>query len=217
MAFLAGLNDYLLKNYRHSTFEQAAGSEALYTLHLHGRAIFQGRITASSTYDVVVTASDNTRRELPKIQIKMLHPSEYTDQILSQITIDEAVQPAEPGPIVPVKQRNFIKNKSLYPLMRGQEALTVTLLEGEVVQGTIHSFSRYEITLTLPEQQQVVVMRHALLDVRDTQGCCFLKSCQQSQRDWTRSDLYIDPRPRSELRPGLKKVQIKRRRKIIIR
>jgi hypothetical protein len=63
----------------------------------------------------------------------------------------------------------------------------------------------------------VVILRHSLLDVRDTQGCCFLKSSQQTLRDWTKSKLYIDPRPRSQLRPGLKKTKIKRRQKIIIR
>ena len=101
--------------------------------------------------------------------------------------------------------------------MREQTPLTITLLEGEILQGSIQLFSRYEITLALQGGEQVVILRHAVHDIRNVQGCSFLKSAQQSLRDWTNSKLYIDPIPRSQLRPGLKKSKIKRRQKIIIR
>ena len=72
-------------------------------------------------------------------------------------------------------------------------------------------------TPPLKDGTQVVILRHAILDIRDEQDRCFLKASQQTLRDWTKSALYIDPRPRSQLRPGLKKSKIKRRKKIIIR
>jgi len=217
MAFLAGLNDYLLKNYRHSTFEEAAASGAPYCLHLHEHATLQGGIAVNDTYDVTVAVPDGTRHELPKTRVKMLYPAELADRVQAQIKIDAAIKARQLEPLVSVKQRHFIKNKTLFPLMRSQEVLLITLLEGEILKGLIHSFSRYEITLALKDGTQVVILRHAILDVRNKQGRCFLKSSQQTLRDWTRSDLYIDPRPRSELRPGLKKVKIKRRKKVIIR
>jgi len=217
MAFLAGLNDYLAKNYGHSTFEEAAGVATLYSLHLHGRTILQAKITANKTYAIVVTTPDGSQQELQKIQIKMLHPAEHTDEIQTQILIDESVQSQGLNPVVSARQRHHIKNKNLFPLMREQEPLIVTLLEGEILQGIIQSFSRYEITLGLQSGEQVVILRHALLDIHNKQRCCFLKSSQQSLRDWTKSGLYIDPIPRSQLRPGLKKTKIKRRQKIIIR
>ena len=217
MAFLAGLNDYLINKYPNATLDEAVVSQGLYCLHLHGGTIVQGSITANTTYDIEVTTPEGNRRELPKIQIKMLYPAEYAHRVQAHITIDEALQSQGLDPIVAVRQRNFIKNKTLFVLMREQEALSFTLLEGEILQGCIQSFSRYEITLSLNDQETVVVLRHAILDVRNKQGSCFLKASQQTLRDWTKSSLYIDPRPRSELRPGLKKSKIKRRRKVIIR
>ena len=217
MAFLAGLNDYLIKKYPNSALDEAVASQEPYCLHLHGGTTMQGSITANTTYDIEVTSPDGNRRKLPKIQIKILYPAEYAQPVQAHITIDEALQAQGLDPIVAVKQRNFIKNKTLFVLMREQEALSFTLLEGEILQGCIQSFSRYEITLSINEQETVVVFRHAIFDVRNKQGCCFLKASQQTLRDWTKSSLYIDPRPRSQLRPGLKKSKIKRRRKVIIR
>jgi sRNA-binding regulator protein Hfq len=217
MAFLAGLNDYLIKSYPNSALDEAVASQGLYCLHLHGGTSIQGNITANATYDIEITTPDGDRRDLPKIQIKMLYPAEYAQPVQAHITIDEALQTQGLGPIVAVKQRNFIKNKTLFVLMREQEEVSCTLLEGEILQGCIHSFSRYEITLRITEQETVVVLRHAILDIRNKQDRCFLKASQQTLRDWIKSSLYIDPRPRSQLRPGLKKSKIKRRRKVIIR
>lgn len=217
MAFLAGLNDYLLKNYRHSTFEEAASSGALYCLHLHGNTTVQGAVAENMPYDVVVSAVDGTRHELPKTSVKMLYPAELGERVQAHLKIDEDTQTRNLEPIVAPKLRHFIKNKSLFPLMRTQEVLLITLLEGEILRGILHSFSRYEITLALKDGTQVIILRHAILDVRNKQGRCFLKSSQQTLRDWTTSELYIDPRPRSQLRPGLKKTKIKRRKKVIIR
>lgn len=217
MAFLAGLNDYRIKNYPNSAIDEAVASQGLYCLHLHGGTSMQGSITANTTYDIEVTTPDGNKRDLPKIQIKLFYADEYAQPVRKHITIDEALQSRGLAPIAAIKQRNFIKNKTLFVLMREQEALSFTLLEGEILQGCIQSFSRYEITLRINEQATVVVLRHAILDVRNKQDRCFLKSSQQTLRDWTKSALYIDPRPRSQLRPGLKKSKIKRRRKVIIR
>ena len=124
MAFLAGLNDYLIKNYPNSAIDEAVASQGLYCLHLHGGTTMQGNITANTTYDIEVTTPDGNRRELPKIQIKMLYPAEYAQPVQAHITIDEALQTQGLDPIVAVKQRNFIKNKTLFVLMREQEALS---------------------------------------------------------------------------------------------
>jgi sRNA-binding regulator protein Hfq len=217
MAFLAGLTDYLLKNYRHSTFEEAAASGALYCLHVHGHTTVQGTVAENTSYDIVVRAADGTRHEMHKTAVKMLYPAEFEERVKVHLKFDADVQARNLEPIVSPKHRHFLKNKSLFPLMRTQEVLFITLLEGEILRGIIDSFSRYEISLALKDGTQVIILRHAILDVRNKQGRCFLKSSQQTLRDWTKSELYIDPRPRSQLRPGLKKTKIKRRKKVIIR
>jgi len=217
MAFLAGLNEYLAQHYAHSIFEEAAGQKVLYCLHLHEHRLLLAAIAENKTYDIIVTTPDGAQQELQKTLVKMLYPIKNNTEIQEQITLDESVQSLGLNPIISARQRNHIKNKNLFPLMREQEPLIITLLEGEILRGCIHSFSQYEIMLTLQNQEQVVILRHAVLDIRNIQKCCFLKSSQQTLRDWTKSGLYIDPIPRSQLRPGLKKTKIKRRQKIIIR
>ncbi len=66
MAFLAGLNDYLIKKYPNSALDEAVASQEPYCLHLHGGTIVQGSITANTTYDIEVTTSGRKQAETAK-------------------------------------------------------------------------------------------------------------------------------------------------------
>lgn len=79
-------------------------------------------------------------------------------------------------PIIFPKNRHYIKNKTLFPLMQQREVLFFTLLEGEIIRGVVLAFSRYDLTVGLKGGIPVVVLRHAVLDVRDKKGRCYLKS-----------------------------------------
>ena len=61
--------------------------------------------------------------------------------------------------------------------MEERTVLFFTLLEGEIIRGLVTAFSRYDLTVSLKGGVSVVVMRHAVLDVRDKKGRCYLKAC----------------------------------------
>ena len=94
-------------------------------------------------------------------------------------------------PIFSPKHRNFIKNKTLFPLMKEKRVLFFTLIEGEMIRGVVTDFSRYDITVSLKGSVPVTVLRHAVYDLRDKKTRCFLKSFQEEHRDWEKSGLYI--------------------------
>ena len=94
-------------------------------------------------------------------------------------------------PIVSPSRRRFVKNKSLFPLMKEKEVVLITLLEGEMIRGIIEGFTRYDITINVKGGRPVTVLRHCLYDMRDKRGRCYLKSVQEERRDWEKSPLYV--------------------------
>ena len=75
--------------------------------------------------------------------------------------------------------------------MKGKQVLFFTMLEGELIKGIISDFSRYDITVNLKGGIPVTILRHAVYDLRDKEGQCFLKSFQETKRDWEKSGLYV--------------------------
>ena len=86
-----------------------------------------------------------------------------------------------------------IKNKSLFPLIKERRVIFFTLIEGEIVKGLVTGFTRYEITVSLKGGTPVYILRHSVYDLRDKKGRCFLKSFQETHRDWEKSDLFVSP------------------------
>ena len=60
-----------------------------------------------------------------------------------------------------------------------------------MVKGIIADFSRYEITLNLKGGTPVTILRHAIYDLRDKRGRCYLKTFQETHRDWEKSPLFV--------------------------
>jgi len=94
-------------------------------------------------------------------------------------------------PLFSPHNRFYIKNKSLFSLMKEKEVVFFTLLEGERIKGLISDFSRYDMTVNLKGGVPVTIMRHSVYDLRNKKGRCFLKSKQEVLRDWEKSPLYV--------------------------
>ena len=75
--------------------------------------------------------------------------------------------------------------------MHEKKVVFFTLLEGEIIRGIIADFSRYDITVNLKGGIPVTILRPAVYDIRDKEGRCFLKSLQETKRDWEKSGLYV--------------------------
>ena len=118
-----------------------------------------------------------------------MYPAEFRGQVEKLLKTDKKVAECGLLPIANPGERHHIKNKTLFPLMKENVVVFVTLLEGEVVRGLIGGFSRYEIIVKLKGGIPVTVLRHAVHYIRDKQGRCYLKSVQQQAKDWLKSNL----------------------------
>jgi sRNA-binding regulator protein Hfq len=195
MGFLSGLQEYLDANYHISVFDQAFESKETYEFHLHGHRIFRGTVSKNLKYDLGLHTAETEEVHLPKTDVKLVYPAASSDAVRPLLKVDRKVQDLQLEPIIPTKKRYHIKNKSLFPLMKERHVVFFTLMEGEIVKGLITGFTRYEITVSLKGGIPVVILRHAVYDLRDKKGRCFLKSFQETHRDWEKSHLYVSGDP----------------------
>ena len=191
MGNLLGLQEYLDESYHKSIFEQAMDSGKPWEFHIHGHRIIRGTILEDLTYDLKVDIEGNGEQALPKIELKLVYPVHIADSVRPMTKIDEAVRALGLSPIFSPHMRNFVKNKSLFPLMEDKEVLFFTLLEGEIIKGMITGFSRYEITARMKTGNPVTILRHSIYDLRNKKGRCFLKKFQEEHRDWEKSSLFV--------------------------
>ena len=192
MAELKGLRDYLDASYDVSVFDTITSSPENWSFHLHGHQVITGKLLENQQYDIRI-GCDEKEVCVQKIEIKLAYPHPMAERILPLIKKkDKKVTKKQLAPIVEVKNRHFIKNKTLYPLMMEKEVVYFTLLEGEIIRGIITGFSRFDITMGLKGGVPLTFFRHSIFDARNKKGRCFLKSTQQISRDWKKSALFSD-------------------------
>jgi hypothetical protein len=191
MGHLRGLNEYLEEQYARTVFDTASRSGQPWELQLHGHKVVTATIVRSLKYDLEILSSDTSDKILPKVNVKFLYPAAAGEQVRALIKTDKAVKALHLEPIASPRERYHIKNKSLYPLMQERKVVFFALLEGEIIKGIVGGFSRYEISVNLKGGLPITVLRHAVYDLRDKRGRCFLKEFQEAHRDWRKSDLYV--------------------------
>jgi hypothetical protein len=191
MSHLLGLQDYLDAHYQHSIFDQAKDSDVPWELHLHGRRIVNVRVLENLPYDLQADLEAEGPQLIQKTDIKLIYPASAAEQVRPLIKTEQKVMDLGLLPIRSPSRRHHVKNKSLFPLMKDREVLFFTLLEGEMVKGIIVDFSRYEITVNLKGGTPVTILRHAIYDLRDKRGRSYLKTFQETHRDWEKSRLFV--------------------------
>ena len=192
MGHLQGLDDYLAEKYAFSAFDTAVESGKPLALHLHGRSVLEGVVLENRKWDITLDIAGKGKEELQKIQVNYLVPAELRESVKPLIKVDRKVESMNLEPILAPRKRYFVKNKTLFPLMKEKEVLLFTILDGEVLRGIVMDFSRYEITLSMKGGVLVTILRHSIYDVRNKKGRCFLKSFQDRHRDWEKSPLHIN-------------------------
>jgi ribosomal protein S1 len=195
MGYLSGLQEYLDEAYNISIFDQALASEQPWELHIHNHRTIKARIIENLRYDVKVSVNGAAGEVLPKTDIKLIYPEDLAGSVTPLIKTDNKVRDMGLEPIISPKKRYHIKNKSIFPLMKERAVLFFTLIEGEIIKGIVAGFSRYEITVNLKGGTPVTILRHGIYDLRNKNGRCFLKSFQETSRDWEKSPLFIPSTP----------------------
>ena len=194
MKHLAGFRDYLNTAYEQSVFERALVAQDLWACHLHTHRMARLRVAANLTHDLQVNVEGEGPEDLPKLHVKLLYPAAHAAVVAPLIKSDPRVRAQGLKPILSPAARHHVKNKSLFVLMKDRDVVFFTLLEGEAVRGIISDFSRYDITVNLKGGLPVVLLRHSIYDLRNKQGRCYLKSFQDTHRDWQKSEYFVPSR-----------------------
>ena len=191
---LAGFREYLNTAYERSVFERALAAQDLWDCHLHTHRMARLRVTADLIHDLQVDVEGEGPEDLPKLHVKLLYPATQAAAAASLIKLDPRVRAQGLKPTLSPAARHHVKNKSLFVLMKDRDVMFFTLLEGEIVRGIIGDFSRYDVTVNLKGGLPVVVLRHSIYDLRNKQGRCYLKSFQDTHRDWQKSEYFVPSR-----------------------
>lgn len=191
MSYLVGLKEYLVASSARSVFAEAMQAQTPWVLHVHGQRIVQARIVGNDVYDVHLETADGQRNVLPKLQIKLTYPAACADAVPRLLKSDPTVRVKGLQTIQAVRERHFIKNKTLFLLRQDRQVAFLTLLEGEVVRGIVADFSQYDIVVHLKGGLSVVILRHSVYDARDKHGRCLLKTFQDTHKDWQHSALFV--------------------------
>ena len=193
MGSLLGLQEYLDEGYNTSVFDQTFESREPWEFHLHNHRIIKSKVQDNLRYDLRLRAEETGEEAFPKTDVKLLYPADQSDSVRPFLKTDKKVRDLGLEPIISPRMRHHIKNKSLFPLIKERRVIFFTLIEGEIVKGLVTGFTRYEITVSLKGGTPVYILRHSVYDLRDKKGRCFLKSFQETHRDWEKSDLFVSP------------------------
>lgn len=170
----ANLNEFLAKrrfeahrgsNQIRSVLDEAAADGRLWSWGLFGGRRLEGKITAITLYNATVTAPDGTAEELHKLAFKFGHSADDAKRIRKTQTWNKALKEAPRQPAERPQERYTCSDKRFFRYVDTRTVVRATLLEGEVIEGTVAWFSRYEFALAIKGGATLVVFRHALHDL----------------------------------------------------
>ena len=128
-----------------------------------------------------------------KHNIHFLYPAAQATAVEKLVNPNKAAQALGLEPTVFHSERQFVKNKTLFPLMVERTVVFITLRDGAQIHGLITGFSRYDIHMSMKGGVAVTLLRHSLHDIRDKDGRCYLKSVQDKRKDWKKSSVFVTP------------------------
>ncbi|MEW6439790.1 MAG: hypothetical protein AB1640_02540 [bacterium] len=199
----SGFEEYCRAHQKESIFERERGQASTWTLFLHGDSLVTGSISGSETYECNIRPGEGSEEKVHKVRVKFLCPAAVHEEVTGQMKRNEEVQRRKEGPHFLPRFRHAMEDRTLFELMTRREVLFFTMLEGEILRGIIRSFSSYEIVVGMRREVPVILLRHAIYDVRDKRGKSYVKkpatgkaraSAEGAPRDSGRGP--ADPLPR---------------------
>ncbi len=188
---LVGLKQYLAEHDSLSIFDEVLASGALWDFRLHPGRVVRARLGGLETYTVTLTPEEGAPETVHKHDIHYLYPAERAAAVGKLIKPDPAVDKLGLTPTPFHRERQFVKNKTLFPLMQERAVLFFTLRDGSVIRGLVTGFSRYDVHVSMKGGVAVTLMRHSLHNIQDKDGRSYLKSVQEKRKDWKKSSLFL--------------------------
>lgn len=158
------LREYIDQHRDRSLLVEAAGTKQRITLLLHGQKRRSGKILEVNPYDFVFQSKKGEPETIHKLQVRAGWDAKRNAAVLSSIKKDKNRDRVE-EPVVKPQDRFHCSNRRLFQHMEANERLTIRLLEGDVVIGTLDWISRWEFGLKTKRGPVVTVFRHAMADL----------------------------------------------------
>lgn len=181
----ADLDAYLAKRRRkqyraevgaRSVFDQAASADEPFIFAVLGRHLRTLELVSSDRFELQVRDAPGGERvgesteppeTLHKLMVKLVYSAEDRKAARRAISQDKAYRGVVAEPAWRIQDRYHCHDKKLFPWLEAGIRVVATTVEGDRVQGSIAWFSRYEIALTVRGDATVVLLRHALADLRE--------------------------------------------------
>jgi len=161
---------HLATHVQTSILSQAAADGAPRVFGLPGQRLVRACVTSLDTYGVQLQpdgpdgAPAGGLGETHKLQFKFGTTSTDLDAVRGVIDRNpERFGPAEP--VVRPQDRYRCSDKRLFSWLDARAEIEVTTLEGDVVRGTLNWIGRWEISMAVAEDVELVVFRHAIANV----------------------------------------------------
>ena len=74
--------------------------------------------------------------------------------------------------------------------LKGRQAITASVVANHTYEVDLTVVGEKEIRMLLKGGIPLVILRHAIYDLRDKQGHCYLKSVDEKKRSWKRSSHF---------------------------
>jgi sRNA-binding regulator protein Hfq len=157
------IHEYFEENDARSILAESASTGMRITLLLHGQKRVQGRVLEVGAYDFSFQGKGEPVT-IHKLQAMAGWDARRNAAVLSSIKTNRSRdQVCEP--IVKPQDRFHCSNRRLFQYMESGERLTIHLLEGAMLSGTIDWISRWELGLTLKKGPVAVIFRHAMAEL----------------------------------------------------
>lgn len=157
------MDSHLTVNGERSCLVDAVKDGRALRLALHGGRVITARVVAVDPYEVTLSPGGDAPDEVVhKLQFKLAWRPEQDKHARKGLRWDPELR-ERPRPPVPRPQDRFgCSNRKLFGWFESGAMIALTTLEGEVAQGKLAWFGRYELGISVKDKAEVVVFRHAL-------------------------------------------------------
>ena len=130
---------------------------------LYDHCQYPAIILENKPYELILKGETDSK-EIRKIDIKYCYKAEAMADIHSLRSYNEDIKVQGLKPIIPRKERYKITSTKIKRAQKAFRPVQATMREGEVFQGWVQWYSRYEIKLILENMSKMMVFRHAICD-----------------------------------------------------
>ncbi len=160
--FKRRMADHLQRHAERSILLEAEASRKPLSLALHGQRGADGLVSDVGAYEFLFNPRKGEPETIHKLQVKFAVDANDRKKLRKSLSYDKRFRKGPKEPIWKPQDRYSCSNRRLFTDMDSACVVSVLLMEGEVLRGTIVWVGRYEFGLEVKGGVQVAVFRHAL-------------------------------------------------------